>query len=594
MVGMLAWGQARVPARRDPFAVVQPNGDTIMIRLVGDEAWHCHQTLDGKPIIQGKNGWWYYARECKCRTYTDMRGHKRHKLVKTCKKVKPLPLEKRDEAQMAPPRGLRKHAADSLHYQYVEAYNHEVMAQAMRAPRRVGQPTLAAPRVLVIMVNFSDYSFVRTRDDVDSLFKAEHLMTPILGSDQSGNTIISGYSETGSVRKYFYDQSSGVYNPQFDVVGPVTLSKGYGYYGQNYNGNTSRYAGEMVAEACALVDDQVNFADYDSNGDGKVDLVFIYYAGFGENDPPYEDWYPTINANNLVWPHYHNLTSAGTHGRDRVFDGKTVDAYECANELDGYYSMPTLPIPAGIGVLVHEYCHGLGLPDLYKTAYGTHKTLGMWSIMDYGPYNNDMHSPPSMTAYERSFLGWMQPTLLNQAADCQLLPLSESNQAGYITDNGATIESIANPGTTPFYMVENRQRTGWDIGVPGEGLLLYKITYNSANWNSNNVNNTATAMGVDILEADGLAPTSQQSGYNGKQGDCYPYNTLDSILVAPSYPITNITQNQDGSMSFKVCGGGKPTGVENVNNNENRSRKVLRDGKLYILRGDKAYDILGK
>lgn len=465
----------------------------------------------------------------------------------------------------APPRGIRYHAADSLHAMYVEAYNQTLMNAMQASPRRVGTPLQTpVPRVLVIMVNFSDFSFTRTREEVDSVFNAEHLITPDMGFDANGYPVIRSYSETGSVRKYFYDQSEGKYNPQFDVVGPVTLSKGYGYYGQNYNSNSTRYAGEMVAEACALVDGNVNFADYDANSDGKVDMVFIYYAGFGENDPPYEGDYPDINANNLAWPHYHVLSSAGTNGRGKVFDGKTVEAYECANELDGLYSMPGQEVPAGIGVLVHEFCHGLGLPDLYKTGSGTHKTLGQWSVLDYGPYNNGMRSPAAMTAYERWFMGWLSPKHLNQQANVTLAPLSEKNEAAYLTADGGAIRNIVSPGTTPFYIVENRQQTGWDVGLPGEGLLLYKISYSSSKWTSNAVNNTATAMGVDILEADGLAPAyntkNPDNGFYGKQGDCYPYNN-QNITVAANYPITAITQNANGTISFRVAGGYDSYGV---------------------------------
>lgn len=496
----------------------------------------------------------------------------------------------------APPRGLRYHAADSLHYQYVAAYNQRIVAQTAQSPRRVGVPTTPVPRVLVIMANFSDYSFTRTRDEVDSVFNAEHLMTPNFVWINADTFEQRGESETGSVRKYFYDQSSGVYNPQFDVVGPVTLSKGYGYYGQNYGNNNSRYAGEMVAEACALVDGQVNFADYDNDHDGKVDLVFIYFAGFGENDPPSEEYYPDINANNLVWPHYYNLTSADTNGRNRVFDGKTVDAYECANELDGYYSTPAQPIPAGIGVLVHEYCHGLGLPDLYKTASGTHKTLGKWSVMDYGPYNNDMHSPPSLTAYERWFLGWLEPQQLNSAATISLSALSEVNQACYMTQDGYAINDITNPGSKAFYLLENRQKTGWDIGLPGEGLLLFKILYDYNKWTGNTVNNTVSAMGVDILEADGLTPTSKQKGYDGKQGDCYPYGTLDSIPSAARGcpPITRITQNANGTITFLVRGGAPTPTETEINTRTNTCRKFIKDGNLFIQMNEKTYNILGK
>jgi M6 family metalloprotease-like protein len=261
------------------------------------------------------------------------------------------------------------------------------------AEQAVGQRTII-PRILVIMANFTDYELVSSTADVDSMFNAVNWTKD---------------GATGSVRQYFYDQSMGQYNPQFDIVGPVTLSNGYAYYGGGCSSTTR--SGYMVTEACALVDEQVDFTEYDSNNDGKVDLVYVFFAGFGENDPPTTDLIPV--ACNLPWPHYWNVVSAGYGSNPREFDGKKIYDYEISNELDGYYSTTTQKVISGIGVLCHEFGHALGLPDTYSTGSSAHneKLLGSWDIMCYGPYNNDMHTPPSYTAYERFYMGWLTPEL---------------------------------------------------------------------------------------------------------------------------------------------------------------------------------------
>ena len=124
------------------------------------------------------------------------------------------------------------------------------LAQAPAAQQAVGTRTII-PRVLVIMTNFTDYELISPKEDVDSMFNAQNWTKD---------------DAKGSIRQYLYDQSNGAYNPQFDIVGPVTLSNGYAYYGQGQN--VSSRAGYMVTEACALVDDEVDFTQYDSNNDG--------------------------------------------------------------------------------------------------------------------------------------------------------------------------------------------------------------------------------------------------------------------------------------------------------------------------------------
>ena len=404
------------------------------------------------------------------------------------------------------------------------------------AANAVGTRTLI-PRILVIAVNFTDFNIDSPIADIDSMFNGRNWTKD---------------DATGSIRQYFYDQSMGQYNPQFDVVGPVTLSQAYGYYGANVGSNSSSKAGYMVTEACALVDDQVDFTQYDSNNDGRVDLVFVLYAGFGENDPP--EWMTATQQSNLLWPQYWTVEAAGYGSNQRVFDGKTISAMEYSNELDGVASTQTTHVVSGIGVACHEFCHALGLPDLYTTNGASHKTLSMWDIMCFGLYNNNIHTPAGFSAYERFFFGWLTPTLITDSADLTLGNLATTNEAYLISETDEHNMDGVNPNPTSFYLVENRQRTGWDTYLPGSGMMLTHIRYDASKWRNNTVNNSENAQGVDLIEADGQTPNINTSGgYIGKPGDLFPVGA-SSYSEIPDHELTDITMS-DGLISFAYRGG---------------------------------------
>lgn len=387
---------------------------------------------------------------------------------------------------------------------------------------------VSIPRILVIIANYSDWECHFTRQNFDSMFNATQFTLD---------------GATGSIRQYIYDQSNGAYNPQFDVYGPVTLSHNALYYGQGDNDK----AGIMVAEACALVDSAVNFSLYDSDNDGNVDLVYVVYAG-----PPASDgmgWRNISNPDDLVWPHYWNLTDAGCGGLRRTFDHKTINDYEVSGELDGYYSTETQIVMSGIGVACHEFGHALGLPDVYTTNNSSHRTSGMWDIMDYGCYNNDVHTPAGYTAYERFYLGWLTPRVLNETENVTLHALNTSNQALLISASGTHNLVGNNPNPSSFYLLENRQQTGWDEYLPGEGMLVTKIQYDYNKWHNNVVNNSENDMGIDIIEADGLKSNLSTSNWYGKPGDCFPIGAT-KFTPYSAYPITQITQEGNGDIQF--------------------------------------------
>lgn len=440
----------------------------------------------------------------------------------------------------------------------------------------IGGELNIAPRGVVILVNFSNLAFVTQAARIDSMLNGQNFKRSYMDySSGSRNRITS----SGSVRQYFHDNSCGQYNPVFDVVGPVTLEHEYAYYGSNNAQGNDQNPGKMIKEACELVDDQVDFTLYDNDKNGTVDFVYIIYAGYSEAEGAGEDY---------IWPHNYNLTYTGTNCR---VDGKKVDAYACSNEL--MYSSG-MNLHTGVGTFCHEFSHVLGLPDLYATNRETHKTLGSWDILDSGPYNNDGNTPPCYSAYERFYMGWLTPTLINTACDVELASLDGSNQAVMLTSTGKHNLKGAAPAPTTFYILENRQQKGWDAYIPGHGMLVTRIKYSPTMWYTNTVNCLETAMGVNLIEADGLTPTYGQSGYEGKQGDAYPKGS-DSFTDIDVFQVTDITENGD-IIYFKVNGGGERI-VLAVDNTQQtgkpRTAKILRNGTILIEHDGRFYNLSG-
>ena len=426
-----------VPAYRGWQTKTQPDGTTIQVRLIGDEFHHYWQDRSGNVVKCDSLGYWRVV-----------------------------------ESQPTPATIKARRQASA-------------MLQS-RPKKAVGSVNLA-PRGLVILVNFKDTKF--------NASNKQEAMDDLMNS--------SSYTDngaTGSVRQFFSDQSDGHYTPQFDVVGPVTLPNNMAHYGGNDAYGDDKLPGDMVIEACSIANalHNVNFTQYDNDSDGKVDFVYIIYAGKGEADG---------GADETIWPHNWSISGAYyykycTYAENkRNFDGKTIDNYACSAELDGQTGAR-----AGIGTIVHEYSHVIGLPDLYDIDYGQNyeneATPGAWHVMDGGSYNNDGNTPPNYTIYDKYFLGWKTP--INPGNTKQTLTLAANGQSGYQGYQITTGNSLlAYNSTSTIYYIENRQQSGWDKYVPGHGLVIWKVTYNFTAWNNNGPNNDDGTLRYTIVSASG-------------------------------------------------------------------------------------------
>jgi len=288
-------------------------------------------------------------------------------------------------------------------------------------------------RFLVMLIEFSDLKFT----------------TPHSGQTFSRMLSEPGYSDngaTGSVKDYFRDQSRSAFNPVFDVVGPVNVGKAMTSYSKFEYGMGDYGAPRLLAEACALVDGDVDFSIYDTDSDGVIDNVFFFFAGYNYAE----------GADNAIWPHAGNVKY-----KTFSFDGVQLYRYACTSEYKGYEGETM----AGIGNFCHEFSHVLGLPDLYDTDHAISEGLGEYSLMHSGCFNNGGNTPPNLNCEELKLLGWLShiPVLAAKDADCTLGPIQ----------NGEVLSSPTG-NENEYYCYEYRNGKGWDAPVRS-GLVIYHV-----------------------------------------------------------------------------------------------------------------------
>ncbi len=390
---------------------------------------------------------------------------------------------------------------------------------------------------LIILVNFKDKAF-----------NADH--TQELYNRIANEKGFSEGSFKGSMSDYFLAQSRGQFELDFDVVGPVTVSNDASYYGSNDENDEDMHAAEMVIEAVNLIkDDVTNWQQYDWDGDGEVDQVYLIYAGKGEANG---------GAENTIWPHAYTLKESADYedgtGPVTVAENLTVNSYACGPELNGKSKID------GIGTICHEFSHCLGYPDFYDIDYSGGQGMGYWDLMCAGSYNGDGYQPAGYTSYEMWMAGWLEPIELD-AEDVQVQNMKSLQSGGesYI---------IYNKGNkNEFLMLENRQQEGWDASLPDAGMLIVHCDYDKSVWEQNGPNDDPDHQRMVVVPADGnsknseendVFPQSDVTSFNKdfktsdkiakKAAQFFNKNTNGTYWIDSS--VEEITQNSDGTISF--------------------------------------------
>ena len=385
-----------VPAKPGSFKYTQPDGSVITLWRHGDEFGHWLTDNQGRVVRKDASGFY------RVDATADLASLRR------------AALAKRQQAN-----------------------------RQRRTRRGTNYVAFGKKHFLVILVEFADLSFASS--DAQSAF-----------SNMMNQEKYSVNGATGSARDYYFENSKGAFEPVFDVYGPVTLSQEMAYYGGNDSSGDDKHPEEAVVDACRLLDGQIDFTRYDNDGDGNVDLVFMYYAGHGEAD------YHGDDAEDTIWPHQWALSSGG---KELALDGVTIDSYACSNELDGFTNKMV-----GIGTACHEFGHAMGLPDFYDPDYDENGECGGlydFSLMCGGSYNNDGRTPPYFNIEERILLGWLDDSAYEDITESgnYVLPSIQSDKAF----------RTATDQEGEYFVYECRTNTGWDAGLPAHGMIVYHV-----------------------------------------------------------------------------------------------------------------------
>ncbi len=346
-------------------------------------------------------------------------------------------------------------------------------AAADRAPLR------GTLNVVVVLVDFDDQEMTLDADHFRELFFSEKVLPH------------------GSVKDYFHEVSHGLIDIAGEVVGPYRLPLSMATYahGESGTGMALANARTMAFDAAVAADPDVDFDPYDNDNNGFVDAFIVVHAGTGAE---------VTGSADDIWSHKWVLPEGEFQA-----DSKKIYAYL------------TVPEDSKIGVCCHELGHLLfGWPDLYDTD-GTSSGLGDWCLMASGSWNAGGDIPAHPSAWCKVNQGWVNVVTQRTTAT---VPISDvkSGQTVYRLwkDGGGGVE---------YFLLENRQKSGYDSELPGAGLLVYHVDDSTAS-NSNELHYK-----VGLVQADGLKEL-ESGADQGDPGDPYPGSTGNVAFSGTSNP----------------------------------------------------------
>ena len=550
-----------VKAQRGPSKIKQKDGTTLTIRSWGDAHFHYSTTMDG--VLLYHEGYDYFIAKVEndgTLTNTGILAHNQ---------------DQRTDVEKA---AIAQQDREKFFLQEEEQQKQRVRR---REPVVVDNSYFShsgSPKALVILAEFQDVTFLDS--DAKNVFN-EYLNADGRPSSTVGNASNGTVSRNhGSVGRYFKDVSFGAFTPQFDVYGPVKLPQNLKYYGAGDD-----YMDRFIPKVCELADEQVDFSQYDSNNDGRVDILCVIFAGYSEATDG--------NSSDCIWPKESIITGVNR-------DGKQIYRYMVSAERNATPDNPGYI--NGVGVFCHEFSHCMGLPDFYPTSTAAQNAAnpGMeyWDLMDGGEYVRNGWNPTEYTAWEREAMGWMTIDTLKDAGTVTMAALSAGGKAYRImNDNDASGHE--------YIIIENVQKTGWNERLLSSGMMITHVDYNETAFKlpENRPNNEIGHSRYTIIPADG----EYLSSYNIYDPDPdnpndkvpegkYTTETYEASMAKDLYPgpgnVTSISsftmytgtmnkpflniKEENGIVTFDFL---KATGIKGV------KEQTVEDNKIYALDG---------
>lgn len=503
-----------VQAYPHPVEYKLPDGSFLTIILKGDEKVRWATTSDGYTILRNKEGFFEYATQSK-EGDLSLSGIRVSNVEKRS--------QKETELLQTLPKGLKYSKSQS-----------QVMKSIWDIKDQEAQksfPTTGERKLVCILMGFPDLPFTKTKADFEALF------------NQVGYT---ANEATGSVRDYYLENSWGQFDLTVTIAGPYTASYNMSYYGGNDSNENDSNPKVLAQEAVTKADADVNYKEFDNDGDNWVDGVYIIYAGYGEEAGGSED---------AIWAHAWSFT---TLQLDEVY----LSRYSCSAELSGNEGTEM----TAIGVICHEFGHVLGAPDYYDTDYegsgGSYSGTGKWDMMAGGSWNNMGKTPAHHN-------GFTKTVVYNWA------PLTEIDTSAHITMNKViadknSFHKINTETAGEYFLLEYRTKDGFDAALPGQGLMIYHVHKDV--WNSENAINAAHPQKMYPICANATQnPSAIANSYGSinSSGAPFPGSGLVTEFSAESVPtmmswdgkkveksITNITEDLTlETIEFDFMGG---------------------------------------
>ena len=390
-----------VPAFPKEISYTQPDGTIVKYRLRGDERCHWMESPEGYLLQRAADGYLMYAEQKDGRL-----------------KASAVTYRGNDNAAKAKMKLLKR--------KDVGASVFSVGDPSLDMGSTF--PTTGKRKLLMLLVNYADTEPIVPAEEFQKMMNEEN------------------YEGTGSFRDYFLQNSYGKLDIETTVVGWIQLQ--YNKYAYSTEDMT-----QLISEAVTLVDDEIDFTQFDNDGDGILDGLSIIHQGTGAE---------VTGSSSDIWSHSGGLIA------DIYADGVRLDTYTIQPELLGR-SSPTQKIT--VGVFCHEFGHNLGAPDFYDVDYeqsgGMFEGTGAWDLMSGGIWNEYLQpgdSPSHINMWQKMQFGWVTPKYLSETCTVSDMPAAENEPVGYIAPTMREGD---------YFVIENRTRTGFDRALPGEGLIIY-------------------------------------------------------------------------------------------------------------------------
>jgi M6 family metalloprotease-like protein len=446
-----------VPSYPNPITIVQPDGSKITVLLRGDESMHWFESTDGYTLMKNDKGLLEYA------------------TVNQNKDLVPSGIAvKNIDARSSSDKTFLSKIQPYLTYSRSQVSMMKQIKKVYESGEKMVFPTTGTRKLVCILIGFTDLAFTKTQSDFNNLF------------NQVGYATDGAY---GSVKDYYLQNSWNQLTLSVTIAGPYTASNTMAYYGGNDAFGNDKKPRALVTEAVNLANPDVNYADFDNDGDGSVDGIYVIYAGYGEEAGA---------SSNAIWAHAWNISTV-------TLDGKTISKYSCSPELRNNSGTGI----TRIGVICHEFGHVLGAPDFYDTDYATgggYLGTGQWDMMANGSWNLSGASPAHHNGYTKwKCYNWYTPTLLTASQKVSVTNI-ENNKNGYYYTTVTSGE---------YFFMENRQQTGFDAAIPGHGLVIYHVNGNgiSSTQSSNDINATYPQYMYPVCASALTNPGSMPSTY---------------------------------------------------------------------------------